>query len=431
MNVTIRRGSSIRGEMAVPADKAIGHRAALCCALVEGVSEISPWPSGDDCQRTLGALQGLGVASDRLPHGIRVHGVGLSGLQPPRSDLDCGESGTTIRLAAGLLAGQPFESRLTASASLCQRPMRRIAEPLTQMGARIVGASNAELHPPLHITGRRPLRALRYSMPIASAQVKSAILLAGLSADGPTTISEPYPTRDHTERLFQRLGIDLHCEQATLTLKPPRKALHPPGRLLIPGDVSSAAFFIVAATMTPDSVLIIRDVGLNPTRSAFLTVLRRMGASLEVSVEEEAWEPRGTIRVVSAPLHGTTITAHEVPQLIDELPILMVAACAAQGATTFEGLEELRVKETDRLHSMTTGLRQLGAQITPDGQAGVKVAGGSLRGNSVESFNDHRTAMSLAVAGLIAEGETTIQGAECARKSFGEFFEVLASVRRG
>lgn len=437
MDKIIEQASSIRGEVTVPADKAISHRAALCCALVSGPTEITPWPSGDDCQRTLDVLQGLRVPVVRVPNGIRVQGVGLTGLQAPQGDLDCGESGTTIRLAAGLLAGQPFESRLTAAASLCRRPMRRITAPLTEMGAQIVSQPRrthapheSEVYPPLHITGRRPLRALRYSMPIASAQVKSAILLAGLSADGSTTVMEPHPTRDHTERLFQRLGVELQGKDGAITMAPPRGPFRPPGHLLIPGDFSSAAFFIVAATIVPGSSLTIRDVGLNPTRAHFLAVLQRMGASLTVTMEEDHWEPRGSIQVVAAPLRGTTIEDHEVPQLIDELPLLMVASCAAQGSTTFHGLAELRVKETDRLHSMTSGLRQLGAQVVPSGDTAVTVRGGSLRGSIVESFNDHRTAMSLAVAGLVADGQTTIRGAECVRKSFGEFFDVLASLHQ-
>ncbi len=452
MDITIQHASSIKGEVRVPADKAIGHRTALCCALVSGATEITPWPSGDDCQRTLGVLQQLGVKMERLPApppvsplgeaggGLRIHGVGLRGLRAPRRDLDCGESGTTIRLAAGLLAGQPFESRLTAGPSLSQRPMRRITEPLTQMGARISSEapmasfqeSPPEDYPPLTISEcPGSLCRISYTMPIASAQVKSSILLAGLYADGPTTVVEPSRTRDHTERLLQLLGVSVHRAEGSVTITPPHRELVTPGRLAVPGDFSSAAFFIVAAAVLPGSSLTIHDVGLNPTRIHLLEVLRRMGASIEWTVQDETWEPRGEIRVqYGERLHGVTIEAEEVPRLIDELPIVMVAACAAQGETRFKRVGELRVKETDRVESMKSGLKQLGARLLwsdPD----LLMAGHPLTGDVVESFDDHRTAMSLAVAGLVAAGQTTIRGAECVRKSFGEFFEVLAAVRRG
>lgn len=435
MDVIIRPASSIKGEAAVPADKAISHRAALLCALAEGQTDVAPWPAGDDCQRTLRLVEQLGVAVDRLPGGIRIHGVGLTGLRAPQGELDCGESGTTIRLAGGLLAGQPFVSRLTASPSLCRRPMRRIAEPLTQMGARIESAHHsgssrheAELYPPLQITGRRPLHALRYVMPVASAQVKSAILLAGLSADGPVGVVESPPTRDHTERLLRLFGRSVDSKDGEVRLAPSQDALRSPGRLAIPGDPSSAAFLVVAAAALPGSSLTIQDVGLNPTRIQFLKVLQRMGAGITMSVEDDQWEPRGTIRVTASPLRGTTVEAHEVPRLIDELPVLMVASCAASGTTVFHGLSELRVKETDRLHSMTAGLRGLGAQVTTSDDATVTITGGPLRGGTVESFGDHRTAMSLAVAGLIASGQTRIRGAECVSKSFTNFFDVLGSL---
>lgn len=439
MDVVIQQASGIRGELRLPADKAISHRAALLCALTEGQTDIVSWPTGDDCQRTLGVLERLGVAIDRSPTEIRIHGVGLTGLRAPQGELDCGESGTTIRLTAGLLAGQPFESRLTAGPSLSQRPMRRIIEPLSQMGARISSeasmpsfeGSPPEAYPPLTISEcLGPIRGISHTMPIASAQVKSAILLAGLYADGPTTVIEPSHTRDHTERLLQLLGVSVHQAEGAVTIQPPHRELATPGRLAVPGDFSSAAFFIVAAAVLPGSSLAIHDVGLNPTRIYLLEVLRRMGASIEWTVCDEAWEPRGEVRVTyRQPLHGVIVEAEEAPRLIDELPILMVAACTAQRETRFKGVGELRVKETDRVKSMTSGLRKLGARVLwsdPD----LLIAGPLLTGDVVESFNDHRTAMSLAVAGLVAAGQTTIRGAECVGKSFGEFFDVVARVRR-
>ena len=435
MDIIIHQTQSIAGNVRVPADKAISHRAALLCALAEDQTEVTAWPSGDDCQRTLSLVERLGVVVDRLPGGIRIHGVGLTGLRAPQGELDCGESGTTIRLAAGLLAGQPFVSRLTASPSLCRRPMRRIAEPLTRMGARIEShgspsprAQDSELYPPLQITGRRPLHALRYVMPVASAQVKSAILLAGLSAEGPVGIVESPPTRDHTERLLRLFGRSVDSQGGEVRLAPSQDPLRSPSRLAIPGDPSSAAFLLVAAAVLPGSSLTIQDVGLNPTRIHFLSVLQRMGADITMTVEDDQWEPRGSIRVTASPLRGTAVEAHEVPRLIDELPVLMVASCAAQGTTVFHGMSELRVKETDRLHSMTTGLRQLGAQVATSGDAAVTITGGPLRGGTVESFGDHRTAMSLAIAGLLASGQTRIRGAECVNKSFPTFFDVLHSL---
>src|SRR3989338_5072699 len=444
MDVIIHQTQSIAGHVRVPADKAISHRAALLCALSEGQTELTAWPSGDDCQRTLSLVERLGVVVDRLPGGIRIHGVGLTGLRAPQGELDCGESGTTIRLAAGLLAGQPFVSRLTAAPSLCRRPMRRITEPLTQMGACIEShgspsprAQDAELYPPLQITGCRPLHPLRYRMPIASAQVKSAVLLAGLFAEGPVSVAESQPTSDHTERLLRLLGRSVQSHDGDVRLEPSQEAWRSPGRLVIPGDPSSAAFLLVAAAVLPGSSLTIQDVGLNPTRIHFLSVLQRMGADITMTVDpttlqggagDDQWEPRGTIRVAASALRGTTVEAHEVPRLIDELPILMVAACAASGTTVFRGASELRIKETDRLHSMTTGLRQMGAQMAASGDAAVTITGAPLRGAAVESFGDHRTAMSLAIAGLLASGQTRIRGAECVGKSFPNFFEVLASL---
>ncbi|MBI4323528.1 MAG: 3-phosphoshikimate 1-carboxyvinyltransferase [Candidatus Omnitrophica bacterium] len=432
MDATLTRATTLQGSLRLPADKAICHRAALLSAISDGTTRIIPWSTAEDCRRTVEVLRELGVPMVETREGLEVAGVGLHGLRAPTEPLDCGESGTTIRLSCGLLAGQPFTGRLTAAASLCQRPMRRVVEPLSQMGATIEGASRAsssEVYPPLTVQGRRPLHGISYAPPVASAQVKSAVLLAGLYADGPTTVSEPAPTRDHTERLLQALGVQLVREGSRLTVHPPRRALAAVPQLAVPGDPSSAAFFIVAAASLPGSRLVIRDVGLNPTRTAFVEVLRRMGAAIDVEAHDQAWEPRGTLTVESAQLHGTTVTAKEVPLLIDEVPILVVAACVAEGQTRFEGVGELRVKETDRLHSMVTGLKAMGAGLvaSPDGSLVVQ-GGRPLHHATVESFGDHRTAMSLAVAGLLAEGQTRVRGVECVAKSLGNFFELLASV---
>ncbi len=431
MDAIISPASGLSGTIVVPADKAICHRAALLCALVDGSTRISPWSEAVDCQQTLALVRQLGVTINDIGQGIRVHGVGLSGLRPSTSALDCGESGTTMRLACGLLAGQPFESRLDASPSLRRRPMRRIVDPLTHMGAAISGAdgpSAGDIYPPLTIRGRWPLKGMNYASPVASAQVKSAVLIAGLFADGPTTVTEPSPTRDHTERLLERLGVGLTRKPGAVTVEPARRALIAPSSLAVPGDFSSAAFFIVAATIVPGSRLELRHVSLNPSRSHLLELLRRMGASITTRVDDDSWEPQGTVTVEHRPLRGITVSAEDAPLVIDELPILMVAACAAQGRTVFEGLGELRVKETDRLHSMREGLGKMGARVAADGPAGLAIEGGTLRGAEVESFGDHRTVMSLAIAGLLADGPTTIHGAACVDKSFRSFFDRLADV---
>ena len=433
MNALIKPAQVLRGTITVLADKAICHRAALLCALIDGTTEITPWSSADDCARTLQVLCQLGVRAQHVGEGIRLRGVGLTGLRAASRALDCGESGTTIRLLCGLLAGQPFQSWLTAGPALRGRPMRRVADPLTQMGARVEGRAGRgqrrhELYPPLIVQGRRPLRGLTYALPVASAQVKSALLLAGLYGDRPTTIREPRPTRDHTERLLARLGVSIQRRGHAITLTPPRIALTAPRRLVVPGDFSSAAFFIVAAAIVPGSRLVLRRVSLNPTRTKLLDVLRRMGASIQVTQEGSGWEPMGTLTIAHRPLHGIAISANDVPALIDELPILMVAACAARGTTAFHGLQELRVKETDRVHSMTTGLRRLGAGVRLQGSSGVCISASRLRGGVVDSLGDHRTAMSLAIAALTADGATRIRDAGCVTKSFGTFFHTLASV---
>lgn len=435
MDATIHPAPPLRGALTVPPDKAICHRAVLIAALANGDTEIRPWPAADDCQRTLQLMQGLGVEVRTSAQSVLIMGRGADALRAPTHELCCGDSGTTLRLAAGLLAGQPFSARLSAGASLSRRPMRRIVGPLSQMGARIEAAasSNAdELCPPLTVHGRRPLQAIRYEMPVASAQVKSAVLLAGLFADGPTTVVERHPTRDHTERMLRHYGARIRCEWPDRPRDPTRQTtevcvepgpLTAPGTLVLPGDFSSAAFLLVAAACVPGSQVTLRAVGLNPSRIMLLEVLKRMGAGVSWIAEEERWEPCGTVVVEARPLRGISVTAEEAPGLIDELPVLMVAAACARGTTRLPGLGELRVKETDRIQSMVSALSRLGVRIHLSATETVEIEGGQLRGAAVDSAGDHRTAMSLAVAGLAAQGTTTIQGAECVAKSFPEFFD--------
>lgn len=430
MNATVHAAAPLHGTLTVPPDKAICHRAVLVAAVANGTTAIHPWPRAEDCQRTRELVERLGVSVHESPDGIRIDGLGPEGLQAPRDELDCGESGTTFRLSAGLLAGQPFASRLVAGPSLSRRPMRRIVEPLTQMGARFDGVEgsrsptgSSEFYPPLTVHGTRPLRAVRYEVPVASAQVKSALLFAGLFADGTTTVVERWPTRDHTERILRAYGARIRCTASAISIEP--GPLTTPGVLTLPGDLSSAAFFLVAASCVQGSRVRLEGVSLNPTRVGILHILQRMGARLTVTRTEEDWEPRGTIVVESASLRATSLEASEAPGLIDELPILMVAAACAEGTTRLSGIGELRVKETDRLQSMVGALRQLGARVSLPAPETVEVTGGRLTGATVESAGDHRTAMSLVVAGLAAQGTTTVSGVECVAKSFPEFFERL------
>ena len=426
MDAIIHPAPPLTGTLRLPPDKAICHRALLLGAIANGQTAVSPWPASDDCQRTLALIEGLGVPVHRGRDAVRLTGLGLDGLRQPTGELFCGESGTTLRLAAGLLAGQPFTSALAAGPLLSRRPMRRIAEPLALMGARVDGAGQAagELHPPLRIRGVRPLKAIRYETPVASAQVKSAVLLAGLFADGRTTVVERAPTRDHTERMLRNFGVSVTRTGRAVSVEP--GPLTAPGTLVLPGDISSAAFFLVAAACVPGSRVSLRDVGLNSSRMGLVSALSRMGARITTTLTDEQWEPRGTIAVEASPLRALALKPEDAPAVIDELPILMVAAVCAEGVSRFSGIGELRVKETDRIQSMVTGLLRLGAAIRVTGSDTVEIDGGRLAGGTtVDSAGDHRTAMSLAVAALAARAPVTVRGAECVAKSFPEFFDRL------
>ncbi len=434
MEVRIRPARSIRGEVRVPGDKSISHRALLLGALARGESVLQDLSPGADVQSTARCLRALGVSlaiefsQGNGPEGptARVQGVGLSGLSPPASPLDAGNSGTTLRLLAGVLAGQPFESVLTGDASLRRRPMGRVIEPLTQMGA-CIESEGGRGRAPLRIRGGR-LRGIRYKLPVPSAQVKSCLLLAGLFADGETTVIEPVPTRDHTERLLRGQGAPLGRSGPEITLRP-CSALEPLA-MRVPGDLSSAAFWIAAATLVPGSELAIRGVGLNPTRTGFLAALQRMGACISVGgVREEAGEPVGDLLVRGAErMQAVEIGGEEVPTLVDEVPLLAVVATQAEGTTVVRDAEELRVKETDRLRAVAENLRRMGVFVEelPDG---LVIPGPQpLRGACLPGYGDHRIVMAFAVAGLIARGETTIEGAEWVDISYPGFFEVLSQI---
>lgn len=418
--------ASLTGTVSVPADKSISHRSAMLSALADGTSHIRNYPRSADPQSTLNVLRGLGVSMHRNDDDVLViDGVGTDGLRPPSEPLNCGNSGTTMRLMSGILAGQPFGSVLTGDDSLKQRPMQRIADPIKAMGGRV---NLVDDHAPIRLrSSRGGLNAIRYRLPMASAQVKSCVLLAGLYADGRTTVIEPTPCRDHTERM---LGLETHEVGGVREIYVDGGHRIEPSTWTVPGDFSGAAFFIVAATITPDSDLRIENVGLNPSRTALIDVLREMGANIEVENERaEGSEPIGDLRITSAPLQGIEVGGRQIPNLIDEIPVLAVAAACAEGRTEIRDAEELRVKETDRLHAITENLRAMGAQIEErtDGLS-IDGNGPQLLGTAVDSFDDHRIAMAMGVASCVAHGETEISDADCARVSFPGFWDELDRV---
>lgn len=426
--LTVRKAGALQGALHVPGDKSISHRAVMFGAISAGTTEITGFLPGADCKSTIRCFRSLGVEiEERAPDHVIVHGRGLDGLQEPGDVLDVGNSGTTIRLLSGLLAGQPFFSVLTGDASIRRRPMDRVAIPLRQMGARISGRQNGRLAP-LAIGGTA-LQPIHYRSPVASAQVKSSILLAGLTCAGETSVTEPAQSRDHTERMLRGFGAEVRVEGLTAAVRGrPRLTGRP---VAVPGDISSAAFFLVAASIVPGSEVLIQGVGVNPTRTGVLDALLAMGARIErLNPRDAAGEPVADLLVRGADLRATTIAGELIPRLVDEIPVLAVAACFAAGTTVIRNAEELRVKESDRIACMVAELRKLGARVEelPDGM--VIEGGHPLRGAAVQSHDDHRMAMALAVAGLAADGEVQISGAGAVDVSFPGFADVLDSLRR-
>ncbi|MHB8678140.1 MAG: 3-phosphoshikimate 1-carboxyvinyltransferase [Rudaea sp.] len=411
---------SLRGEIRVPGDKSISHRAIMLAALAGGCSRITGFLEGEDTRASARAFAQMGVSIDAPRASERVvHGVGLRGLLAPGVAIDCGNAGTGMRLLTGLLAGQGFDATLGGDESLSRRPMRRVIEPLTRMGAKI--ESNAGL-PPLQIRGGRALHGISYALPVASAQVKSAILFAGLYADGETEVSELHPTRDYTERMLAAFGWPVEFGEGWAKLRGGHKLVATD--IDVPADFSSAAFFIVAATLLPGSEIVLRDVGMNPRRTGLLHVLRAMGADIcESNPRAPDGEPVADLVVRHAPLRGIDVPVELVPDMIDEFPVLFIAAAAAQGTTRVIGAAELRVKESDRIAVMAKGLHALGIRIeeTPDGAV---IEGGQFAGGEVDSSGDHRCAMSFAVAGAIAR--TPVRIVDCANvaTSFPGFVEL-------
>ncbi len=414
----VEPGGLLVGRLRVPGDKSISHRSIMLGSLAEGVTRVTGFLEGEDSLATLRAFRAMAVEIEGPEQGrVTIHGVGMHGLRQPEGPLDLGNSGTSMRLLAGLLAGQGFEVTLTGDESLSSRPMRRVTEPLTRMGARIETTPAGTA--PLHIHPVETLHGIDYEMPVASAQVKSAILLAGLYAEGETCVTEPAPTRDHTERMLRGFGYPVQRNGS-------RVCLTGGGRLGacdidVPADISSAAFFLVGASIAPGSELVLEHVGINPTRDGVITILRLMGADIEVSNERDVGgEPVADLRVRHAPLKGIRIPEELVPLAIDEFPALFVAAACAEGETVLTGAAELRVKESDRIQVMADGLRVLGieAEPTPDG---IRIVGGRLGGGEVLSHGDHRIAMAFAMAGLRAAGTIRIKDCANVNTSFPGF----------
>jgi 3-phosphoshikimate 1-carboxyvinyltransferase len=445
---------SLKGEIFVPGDKSISHRSIMLGAIAEGVTQIDGFLMAEDCLSTINCFKKMGIEihiSDNPspPRGnmshtcktekygkylsnassikVTVIGKGLRGLKKPDDPLYVGNSGTTIRLLSGILAGQNFEAEITGDESIRKRPMGRVTEPLRLMGAKIEGIEGGN-KAPLKIHGAQ-LKAIRYKLPVASAQVKSAILLAGLYANGETVIEEPQKSRDHTEIMLKAFGADIVWHDNVIRLNPVEKLT--PRKISVPGDISSAAFFIAGACVLPGSEVLIKNVGINPTRSGIIEALRRMGADIQVTgMFERNGEPVADIHVKSSRLSGITVEGDIIPRLIDEIPVLAVAAAFAEGVTVIKNAEELRVKESNRIAAMVEGLSRLGARIKETGD-GMEIFGPCrLRGNRVRSFGDHRVAMALAVAAAGAEGGTCIEDAGCVDISYPGFFDTLETLSR-
>ncbi|WP_372877022.1 3-phosphoshikimate 1-carboxyvinyltransferase [Spongiibacter marinus] len=425
MEFLAQPGGAVNGTVRVPGDKSISHRSIMFGAIADGITTVEGFLEGEDALSTLKAFQAMGVEIEGPDAGrVTIHGVGRDGLQAPAGELYMGNSGTSMRLLAGLLAGQPFDVTMTGDVSLSKRPMERVAAPLREMGAVVETAEGGR--PPLTLRGGQQLKAIDYVLPMASAQVKSCVLLAGMYAEGETRTTEPAPTRDHSERMLKGFGYPVAVSGATATLRGGHrlKAVH----IDVPADISSAAFFMVAASIAPGADLTLQHVGINPTRVGIINILREMGGDITLSNEREVGgEPVADIRVRYAPLKGIDIPEEQVPLAIDEFPVLFVAAACAEGRTVLRGAEELRVKESDRIQVMADGLVTLGvnAQATPDG---IIIDGGPIGGGRVNSHHDHRIAMSFSVAALRASDTIHIEDCDNVATSFPNFVELATQV---
>ncbi|MCL2144145.1 MAG: 3-phosphoshikimate 1-carboxyvinyltransferase [Endomicrobia bacterium] len=427
MEIKLKKVDKIEGVIGVPADKSITHRAVMLSSLAEGDSVIENYLPSDDCIRTMEAFKQMGAEIMAEGDTLFVKGAGLK-LQKPQKEIYAGNSGTTARILAGILAGQNFASVITGDESLSKRPMKRVIDPLSEMGAEI-GSENGSL--PLKIKGKVPLKAIKYESNKSTAQVKSAVMFAGLYADGAITYIEPVKSRDHTERMMRAFGAKVETSGNAVTIYPAEKLIA--NEVCISGDISSAAFFIAAALIVPDSELTIKNVGINPTRDGIIEVLKKMGAEITLkNVEDVSGEPVADIKVKYSKLKATDVDAGLIPRMIDEIPIFALIAAQAEGITRITGAKELRVKESDRITAIRTQFEKLGIEIEEleDGLIINGHPGYELCGAAVESFGDHRIAMTLAVASLIAGGEMIIKDADCVNISFPDFYERLKSVCR-
>lgn len=435
----IHTSHGLHGEIEIPGDKSISHRSVMFGALAKGTTEITHFLQGADCLSTIGCFRAMGIEIENTPEKILVHGRGLHGLTAPAGTLDVGNSGTTTRLISGILAGQPFATTLSGDASLNSRPMKRIMEPLSLMGADIQ-SQNGNGCAPLQINhhlnpGSHPeLKHIHYRSRVASAQVKSAVLLAGLYADGVTEVTEPTLSRNHTELMLNGFGANVitinHDDgSATASIQPCEELFA--RQIQVPGDISSAAYFIAAGLLVPNSELLIRNVGINPTRAGLLEVCRAMGADITyVNQTSASGEPTADLLVRSSSLHGTTVEGAIIPTLIDEIPMIAVMAAFAEGTTVIKDAAELKVKETDRIKTTTEALLAMGADVVPTEDGMIIHGGNPLHGTDINSYLDHRIAMAFSIAGLAAAGTTTIQDSRCVDVSYPEFYESLGALNQ-
>lgn len=425
----IKKYTSLKGEVTVPGDKSISHRSIMLGALAEGKTVVRGFLQGADCLSSIACFEKMEIQieNDRANDIVKIVGKGLHGLQKPDTVLDTGNSGTTTRLISGILAAQDFECTLNGDASIQKRPMKRIMEPLSMMGAQIESARGNGCAP-LHITGTQ-LHGIHYNSPVASAQVKSAILFAGLYAEGATSVTEPEISRNHSELMLKGFGASVMSQDRTVTILPANQLIAQ--EIDVPGDISSAAYFIAAGLMTPNSEICIRNVGINPTRDGIIKVCQNMGASIAIdNVRETAGEPVADLIVRTSSLHGTTIGGSIIPTLIDELPVIAVLACFAEGTTIIKDAQELKVKESNRIDTVVNNLKRMGADVEATDDGMIIHGGKPLHGATIDSHLDHRIAMSFAIAGGIVDGETDILGAECVNISYPDFYETLGKLSR-
>ncbi len=420
----IKKIRNLRGELQVPGDKSISHRAVMFGSLASGTTKISHFLNGADCLSTISCFREMGIAIEQNKDSVLVHGKGLHGLSAPSSILDVGNSGTTTRLISGILAGQNFSSELNGDASIQSRPMKRIMTPLMAMGADITSLKGNSCAP-LRICGK-PLHAIHYDSPVASAQVKSCVLLAGLYADGITSVTEPVLSRNHTEIMLNYFGASVTSHGTTASISP--NPLLMAREIFVPGDISSAAYFIAAGLLAPNSEILLKNVGINPTRDGLLRICQAMGADITLLNPSMEGEPTADLLIRTSSLHGTTVGGDIIPTLIDEIPMIAVMAAFAEGTTVIKDAAELKVKESDRIAVMVENLKRMGADIEATDDGMIIHGGKPLHGAVIDSYADHRIAMSFAVAGAVCDGSLSIRGAECVNISYPEFYQDLYSL---